>query len=209
MAESEVLRKVLWVVGGTHELIRLPQAVPFLARKVEVAAARDVIVHRDNVDRRGVGGGVAVRIVLEPIHETCALRDFVRNLAVVALELGDELEGGASGGKVADGVERERCPEGIAAEEPGKPGTLAGARRSVPGDQASAEVGIGDQSLDSADARPVVSLLELRVRKSDVERAVEIVTVVLGGISQQVGIRSCQALIVGLRVSESLGGGGK
>src|SRR5580700_8543096 len=144
VAESEVLGKVLRVVGGTHELIRLPQAVPFLAGKVEVAAARDVIVCRDEVERRGVGRGVAIGIVLEPIYETCALRDFVRNLAVVALELGNELESGTSGGKVADGVERERCPERIAAEEPGKAGTLAGARRSVSGDQPCTEVGIGN-----------------------------------------------------------------
>src|SRR3981081_2043855 len=155
MAESEVLRKALWGVGGTHELIPLPQAVPFLARKVEVAAARDVIVRRDDVERRGVGGGVAIRIVLEPIHETCALRNFVRDLAVVALELGNELEGGAGGGEVADGVERERSPERIAAKEPGIAGTLAGARGSVSCDQAGAEVGIGDQSLYCAYARPL------------------------------------------------------
>jgi len=88
-------------------------------------------------------------------------------------------------------------------------GTLAGARRSVTGDQPRAQVGIGDQSLDGADARPVVGLLELRVRESEVQRAVQIVAVVLGGISQQVGIRSRQALIVRLRVGQSLSGGGK
>src|ERR1700716_2084146 len=143
MAESEVLRKVLRVVGGTHELIRLPQAVPLLARKIEVAAARDIIVRRDDVERRGVGGGVAIRIVLEPIHEACTLRNFVRDLAVVALELGNELEGGAGGGEVADGVERERSPERIAAKEPGIAGTLAGARGSASGGPAGGPVGVG------------------------------------------------------------------
>ena len=55
----------------------------------------------------------------------------------------------------------------------------------------------------------MVSLLELRVGKSEVQRAVEVVPVILGGISQQVWIRSREVLIVGLRVGESLGGGGK
>ena len=135
VAESEVLRKVLRVIGGTQELVSLPQAVPFLARKVDVAAATHIIVRRDDVERRSVGGGVAVGIVLEPIHETRALRNFVGNFAVVALELGDEFERRASGGEIADGVQRERSPEGIAAKEPGKARTLAGARGAVSGDQ--------------------------------------------------------------------------
>ena len=207
MTEAEVLRKVLGVVGGTHELVCLPQALPLLARKLDIAAADDVIIRGNDVERRRVGGGIAVGIVLEPVDEACALGNLVRDLSIVALELGDELEGGPSGGKVANRVESERGPEGIAPKEPREARTLACARSAISSNQARAERGIGGQSLDHADARPVVGLLELRVRKRKADGPAEIVAVVLGRFANQIRIRSCQALVVGLRVGQSLGGG--
>src|SRR5713101_5883863 len=124
MTEADVLREVLCVVGGPHELVSLPQAVPLLARKIEVTAARDVIVDGDDVERSRVAGG----IVLEPVDEACALGNFVRDFAVLALELGDELESRASGGEVADGVEREGSPERIASSR--RPAEVAGQEES-------------------------------------------------------------------------------
>src|SRR2546423_2282004 len=204
MAETGVLREVLCVVSGAHELIGLPQAVPLLAGKIEVAAASYIIVGCDDVERRRIGGGVAIGIILEPVYETSALGNFVGNLSVLALELGNEFDCGAGGGEVANRVEGERSPHGIAPKEPGEAGTLAGSRRPVSCDQTSAQRRIRDQSLNGTDARPVIGLLKLRIGQSQVDGASEVVAVIPRGLPHQIRTGSRQALVGGLRFSYSL-----
>ena len=89
----------------------------------------------------------------------------MRNLAVFALELSDERERGARGGKIACGVQSQISPKRIAPEKPGEAGALALAGSAVSGDEPGAEKRIGHESLEFAHARPVVGLLELHVRK--------------------------------------------
>ena len=163
VSESKILRQALRVIGGAHELIGLPQAVPLGFGEGGVAALRDVIVHGDDVERGGVGGSVRVGIIGEPVDEICALRDFVRDFSVVALVFADEFEGFARAGEIAVGVEGEGSPHGIAAEKPGEAGALAFSGGAVAGDESGAEIGIGDHALNHADARPVVGALELLV----------------------------------------------
>src|SRR5256884_2068368 len=84
-------------------------------------------------------------------------------------------------GKIAGGVQGERGPEGIAAEKPGEARALGLARSAVAGNKPGAEIRIADPSLELADARPIVSLLQLRVGKLKADRAREIVLVVFPG----------------------------
>src|SRR5258707_11132014 len=124
MSEAEVLREILRVIGRTEELERLPQAVPFLTRELDIAAVNDVIVDGNDVKRSGVGRGVSVRIIFEPVDKTCALGNFVGNLAVFTLELADKLKCGTSGGKISDRVQGKGSPERITAKIQGVARTL-------------------------------------------------------------------------------------
>src|SRR5437588_11818068 len=185
VAHAEIFREAALIVGGAQKFVGFPEAVPFFLGKRGVAALHHVIIRRDEVQRRGVGGSVGIRIVLEPVHEIRALRNFVRDFAVFALEFADEGERGARSGKIAGSVQRKRSPEGIAAEKPPEARALARAGSAIAGDEAGAEIGIGDEALEPADAPPVVSLLELRVRQSEADGAGEIVLVILRGFLQQ------------------------
>src|SRR5256884_519939 len=141
------------------------------------------------------GGGVGIRIALEPVDKSGALRNFVRDLAVVALEFADECQSGTHRGKIAGGVQGERGPEGIAAEKPGEARALGLARSAVAGNKPGAEIRIADPSLELADARPIVSLLQLRVGKLKADRAREIVLVVFPGFFEQCGVVCGQMLV--------------
>src|SRR2546430_12253075 len=77
------------------------------------------------------------------------------------------------------GVKRERGPKRIAAEKPGESGALAGSGSAVAGDKASAKKWIGNKSLEFANARPIVGLLDLRVGKIERDGAGEIVLIIL------------------------------
>jgi hypothetical protein len=97
----------------------------------------------------------------------------VRDFAVGALELFEEVERGARACEVAVGVERERRPERVAAEEPCEAGALGLARRAEARDEAAPEQGVLDKALVNADLRPVESLVDARVRRRDVGRLFE------------------------------------
>ena len=71
--------------------------------------------------------------------------------------------------KIAVGVEGQRRPHGIAAEKPGEAGALAFSRGAVAGDEAGAEIGIGDHALNHADARPVIGALQFFVGEVDAD----------------------------------------
>ena len=151
MSNLKIARQALRIVGGLQKLVRLPHAVPFLFGEFQVAALSHVIFNRDDIERRGVGGGVGVGISFEPVHEICALGNLVRQLAVVALKLADELQGSLGSGEITLGIQRKRRPEGIAPEIPGKAGALSFPRGSITGDQAGAEEWISYQPLQNAD----------------------------------------------------------
>ncbi len=138
VADAEILRETALVVGGAQELVGLFEAVPFGFCEGDVAALGDVVVGGDDVERSGVGGRVWIGIVLEPRDEICALSDFVGDFSIFALIFADELDGFLGGGEVADGVEGEAGPHGVAAEEPSEAGTLAFAGGAVAGDEAGA-----------------------------------------------------------------------
>ena len=179
VADALIFREAMLVVSGAEKFVGFPEAVPLFFGESRIAARVDVIVHRNEVERRGVGGGVGIRIALEPVHEICALGNFVGDFTVFALEFADERERGARSGKVTGGVKRERGPKRIAAEKPGESGALAGSGSAVAGDKASAKKWIGNKSLEFANARPIVGLLDLRVGKIERDGAGEIVLIIL------------------------------
>ena len=181
MAEAEVLRKALRVVSGAEERVSFFETRPFFSCEGYVAAFGYVVVHGDDVERSGVSGGESVGIIREPWNEVGALRDFVGDFSVGALELAKKIERGAGAGEIAGGVVGERGPHGVAAEKPGEAGALSAARGAVAGDDAGAEVGIFYYTLQYADARPVVGSLELRVRECEADGAGEIIAIVVGG----------------------------
>src|SRR5579863_8251432 len=98
---AKVFRKSVRIVRRSQEFIRLSDVLPICLRKLHVTARRYIIVRRNNIKRRCVGRGVRVRIALEPIHETRALRDLVRNLSVLTLKLRNKFQRGLGGRKIA------------------------------------------------------------------------------------------------------------
>src|ERR1700732_1002614 len=107
MTDAEIPGEVLVIVGGAKKLVGLPDAVPLFFCEGHVSALGHIVVHGDDIERSGVRGSVAVRKILEPGNETCALRDFVRDLSVITLILADELQCRSRGSEIARGVERE------------------------------------------------------------------------------------------------------
>src|SRR5712672_1065025 len=203
VTDAEVLRESLWIVRGAEKVVSLRNAAPFFFCETDVAALGCVVVHGDDVERSGVRRSIAVRKILEPRNERRGLRDFVRYLSVFALIFADELERRARGSEIARGVKRERSPQRIAPEEPSETWTLAFARSAVASHQARAEERTVHDSLQHADARPVVGLLDLRVRQFHAERFAQIFAVVFRGRSQQFRVTACQFLVsrFGLRTA--------
>jgi hypothetical protein len=195
VADALVFCKAMLIVGGEQKLIGFPEAVPLFFGEGVVPTGGYVIVHGDDVERRSVSGGVRIGIAFEPVHEICALRNFVGDFAVLALEFADEGERGARGGKITRSVESERGPEGIAPEKPGEAGALARAGCAVAGDEPRAEKGISDEALELADARPVVGLLDLGVGNVEIDGAGEIVLVILCGLLLERGVIGGEMLV--------------
>ena len=79
----------------------------------------------------------------------------MRDFAVGALELLEEVERGASVREVAVGVEGQRRPHRVATEEPGEAGPLRLARGAEARDQPRAELRVLDDALVNADLRPL------------------------------------------------------
>src|SRR4029077_21055850 len=127
--------KILWqsslVVRRFQKRIRFLQALPLFFRKSGVPALHDVIIHRDNVQRRRVSGSIRVWISLEPVHETRALGNLMRDLAILALEFADELQRRARIRKISRRIQRKRSPERIAPKKPRESWPLAFSRSAV------------------------------------------------------------------------------
>ncbi len=185
VTDSEILRKALSVIRRFQKLIRLPQTVPLSFGEIDIAALRDVIVHRDDVKRSRIRRRVAVLKLLEPIDETRRLRNLVRDFSVVTLEFADEIDCSSRVGEIADGIQRERSPHRVAAKKPCVSWPRALTRCSVTRDQSGSEIWIRDHALQHADARPVVRLLQLLVRKGNAHRVAQIVCVIFRGLLTQ------------------------
>jgi hypothetical protein len=84
-------------------------------------------------------------------------------LPSVRWEWAQEIQCGTCINEVVLRVEREGSPECVAAKKPGKAWPCSVATGSIARDEAGAQVRIVDHSLNHADARPVVGLLQLRV----------------------------------------------
>lgn len=80
-------------------------------------------------------------------------------------------------------------------QKPGKAWPCSVARGSIARDEALAQVRIVDHSLNHADARPVVGLLQLRVGQRHVHGFVQVVLVIVGGSLPQFGIRAGESVI--------------
>src|SRR5882724_12985588 len=111
MSDSKVLREALRVVSGAQKLIRLPSAVPFFFREGDVSALHHVIIQRNDIERRAVGGRIPVRKILEPRNKAGSLGDFVRNFAVLALELTYKFQCRSGSRKITCCIQRERSPQ--------------------------------------------------------------------------------------------------
>src|SRR5438132_13841347 len=118
MTESKILGKSLRIVSGAQELIGLPQALPFRLRELNITAADDVIIRRNNVQRRGICRSETVGVIREPGNETGALRDLVGNFSIGSLILTQEVVRGSGCFELACRVESKRSPPGIRHQEP-------------------------------------------------------------------------------------------
>src|SRR5207302_8795316 len=113
MTESKILGKSLRIVSGAQELIGLPQALPFRLRELNITAADDVIIRRNNVQRRGICRSETVGVIREPGNETGALRDLGGNFSIGSLILTQEVKSGTSCFEVSCKVDRPRSQQGI------------------------------------------------------------------------------------------------
>ena len=152
---------------------------------------------RDDVERRGVGAVPGIRVIGEPRNERGTLGDLVGNLAVRALVLLQEVQGGARGRDVTLCVESEGGPERVAAEEPGEPGPLALARGPEAGQQPGAQRRARGQPLVDADLRPRERGVQAAVRSRHLRRALLERVVIRHVLSVERGDRSEQAVVVG------------
>src|SRR5260370_22860786 len=118
MADTNVFWESVLVVSGAQKFVGFSKALPFFPRKSGVTALRNIVIHRDEVERSCIGGSVRVGIILKPIHKICALRNFVRDLAIIALQLPDEVDPSAGIGNISRGIERQGGPERIAPDKP-------------------------------------------------------------------------------------------
>ena len=148
-------------VGGidAREEIRVSglDGIPARADKVDVTGRVVKVAEGNEVHRTHVGVAVRVRIVLEPVDESRALREFVKDFAVVPLLiLLDEADGIAGKGVVTRSFERIRIVEGVATEKPGVLRAADIARRSVTRHEPAAEPRITNIGLIQRNARPRV-----------------------------------------------------
>ena len=100
------------------------------------------------------------------------------DLAIVTLEMGDELDGGPGVGVIAGGGEGEGGPERIAAEEPGEARAVSAFGRAITGDEAASEKWIIHEALEDAEARPVVGLLKAGVGQAEFDGVGKILAIV-------------------------------
>src|ERR1700722_3695561 len=103
----------------------------------------------------------------------------MRPLAIFALIFADEIESGASSGIISFGVEGKRSPHRISPEEPRETRTLPCTGSSISRNQPGSKIRIIHYSLNCADARPIVGLLQSRVGEFKGYCPVEISAVVI------------------------------
>jgi hypothetical protein len=201
VAELRVLHEAVAVgIGRGGEAPRLDDRFPGLADVAEISGRAEAVGVGDDVERRGVGAVPRVRVVREPRDEGGALGDLVGDLAVGALELPQEVEGGAAGREVALGVEGEGRPHRVTAEEPGEAGPLALSRRAESREQAAAEERVRGQPLVDPHLRPRERGVEPLVGARHLRRPLLERVVVRDVLSVERGHRAEQPLVVRLRL---------
>ena len=163
--------------------------------KLQVATGANVVGCADDVQRRGIGRSEAIGIQLEPWNQADGLRNLVRDSAVFALILRQKFQRRARGLEIADGIQGQRGPHGIASEEPAESGPVIGAGDVIAGDQSLAGERIVHQPLHLADARPVVGSLQVCVGKEERDRSVKVVLVVFARFLLELRIL-CQQLLI-------------
>src|SRR5262245_37811036 len=77
---------VLVGVGRSGEPVSLQDRLPVPLDEAQIAAGPPVVSVGDDIKGGGVGAGTRIWIVLEPWYERGALRDLVRDLAIIALK---------------------------------------------------------------------------------------------------------------------------
>src|ERR1700678_1893273 len=124
VADTDVLSEPLCIIGGLEKPIGSPQVVPFLPSELKVAATRHVIVHSNNEQRGGVGGGKGKWLAVEPVQKTGALRNFVSDFTIGPLVLAEEVHGIAGCGEITSRIQSQRSPLRISAKKPSETGAL-------------------------------------------------------------------------------------
>ena len=205
VSELRVLHEAVAVrVRGGREAPRLDDGLPCLAYVGEVAGGAEAVGMGDDVERGGVGAVPGVRVVREPWDEGGALGDLVGDFSVGALELPQEVEGRPARREVAFGVQRERGPQRVAAEEPREAGPLALAGGAEAGEQPGAERRVRRQSLVDPHLRPCEGRVQPFVRRRYLRRPL-LQHMVVGHVpSVESGHRAEEALVIGLGLLLSL-----
>src|SRR5260370_14347091 len=165
MADTNIFGKSTFIESRAQKFVGFSKALPFFPRKSGVTALRNIVIHRDEVERSCIGGSVRVGIILKPVHKICALRNFVGDLAIIALKLADEVERSAGIGKISRGIERQGGPERIAPEKPRETRALTFAAGAVSRDNPATGIRIGYHAFHQAHARPIGSLLQSLIGK--------------------------------------------
>src|SRR5271157_6447213 len=114
MTDALVPGQTVCAISGTQPLISVPEAVPLCARERQVAAGANVISGANDVQRGRVRRSEAIGVQLEPRDKTHGLWHLVWDSSVFSLILRQKFQRRARGLKIADGIERQRCPHRIA-----------------------------------------------------------------------------------------------
>src|SRR6266853_5838261 len=133
---AKILRESIGIVSRAQKFVSFRYVFPIRFCKSDIPATRDVIIRRSDIEWRRIRGRVRVRIALEPIHKTRALRNFMRDLSIFPLELGDEFKRRFRGGKIAFAVQCQTTPQRISTKKPRKSRPVAFAGSPVAGNQA-------------------------------------------------------------------------
>src|ERR1035437_6912605 len=102
----------------------------------------------------------------------------MRNLAILALMPAEKIQCQTGSGEVSLGVQGERCPESVAAEEPIVAGTAVTRVHAITRDQSLAQKWIVHYGLRHVDTRPVIGLLQLRIRYFKLNRVTQVLVVI-------------------------------
>ena len=123
VADAAVVDKAVAVgvrCGG--EGVGLDDGRPVLLEIGAIASCAPEIGVGDDIERRRIGARPCIRKVAEPRHERGALRNLVRDLAILTLEFRQERQRGARGVDAARGGQPQRRPKASRPKNQANPG---------------------------------------------------------------------------------------